>query len=115
MSYLSPQKKQEQNRKFEDITFTKTGETKTILGYDCMKVIAKLKDGSSYNVYYASTIIPSNLDYEYQFKNIPGFVLEYETESDDSKTKIRYTATKITLTPVPASKFELPKSGYRIL
>jgi GLPGLI family protein len=115
MSYLSPQKKEEQNRKFEDISFTKTGETKTILGYECTKVVAKLKDGSSYNVYYANTIIPSNLDYEFQFKNIPGFVLEYETESEDGKTKIIYTATKITLTPVPAAKFELPKTGYRIL
>lgn len=115
MSYLSQQKKDEQNKKFNGIVFNKTGETKTILGYECMKVVARLKDGSAYNVYYAPSIMPSNNEYEYQFKDIPGFVLEYETESEDGKMKIKYTATKISLTPVPASKFDLPKSGYRIL
>ncbi|HEX8333555.1 MAG TPA: DUF4412 domain-containing protein [Segetibacter sp.] len=117
MSYLSQQKKAEQNKKFDGVIFNKTGETKTILGYECTKVVAKLKDGSTYNVYYAASIAPSHNEYEYQFKDIPGFVLEYETESEseDGKMKIKYTATKISLTPVPASKFDLPKSGYRIL
>jgi GLPGLI family protein len=115
MSYLSQQKKAEQNKKFDGVVFNKTGETKTILGYECIKVVAKLRDGSTNNVYYAASITPSNNEYEYQFKDIPGFVLEYETESEDGKMKIKYTATKITLTPVPASKFDLPKSGYRIL
>jgi GLPGLI family protein len=115
MSYVSQQKRDEQNRKFEGLNFNKTGETKAILGYECTKVVAKLKDGSTYNIYYAASIVPSNKEYEYQFRDIPGFVLEYETESEDGKMRIKYTATKITLTPVPASKFELPKSGYRIL
>jgi GLPGLI family protein len=115
MSYLSQQKKAEQNKKFDGIVFNKTGETKPILGYDCTKVVAKLKDGSTYNVYYAASIAPANNEYEYQFRDIPGFVLEYETASEDGKMKIKYTATKITFTPVPSSKFDLPKSGYRIL
>jgi GLPGLI family protein len=115
MSYLSKQKRDEQNKKFEGIVFTKTGETKAILAYECTKVVAKLKDGSTFNVYYAASIVPSNTEFEYQFRDIPGFVLEYETESEDGKTKIKYTATKISITPVPASKFDLPKSGYRIL
>jgi GLPGLI family protein len=115
MSYLSKQKRDEQNKKFEGIVFNKTGETKTILGYECTKVVAKLKDGSTYNVYFAASIAPSNNEYEYQFRDLPGLVLEYETESEDGKTKIRYTATKISITPVPVSKFDLPKSGYRIL
>lgn len=115
LSYMSPQKRDEQNKKYEGIVFNKTGENKTILGYECVKVVAKLKDGSTYNVYYATAIAPSNKEHEYQFKDLPGFVLEYETESEDGKTKIKYTATKISITPVPASKFDLPKTGYRIL
>ncbi len=115
MSYLTEQKKEEQNKKFDGIVYTNAGESKTILGYDCTKLVAKLKDGSTFNVYYAASIIPSNKEYEYQFKDIPGFVLEYETESENGKSKMKYSASKITLTPVPASKFELPKSGYRIL
>ena len=60
-------------------------------------------------------IIPSNREYEYQFKDLPGFALEYETNSEDGKVKYKYFAEKITLTPVLAAKFDLPKSGYRIL
>lgn len=115
ISYLDGNRMKEQNRKYEGIQFTNTSEKKTILGYECKKVVAKLADGSAYNVFYTPSIIPSNKQYEYQFKNLPGFVLEYEEESEDSKTKIKYTASKISLVPVPAAKFDLPKSGYRVL
>lgn len=115
MSFLNEEKRNEKNKKFEGITFTNTNETKTILGYDCKKVIATLKDGSAYTMYYTPTIIPSTTDYEYQFKDLPGFVLEYEAESENGKSKVKYTATKITTTPVPSAKFDVPKSGYRVL
>jgi hypothetical protein len=78
-------------------------------------VIAKLTDGSSFNVFYTPSIIPTNLQYEYQFKDLPGFVLEYEALTEDGKSKINYSATKITLVPVPVAKFDLPKTGYRVL
>jgi GLPGLI family protein len=115
ISFLDSDKRNEKNKKFEGVTFVKTDETKTILGYDCKKVIAKLKDGSTYNVYYAPAIIPSNRDFEYQFKDLPGFVLEYESEAESGKSRIKYSASKITLTPVASAKFDVPKSGYRIL
>ena len=115
MTFLNEQKKREKNRKYEGIVFSPTNESKTILGYECKKVVAKLKDGSTYNVYYAPTIIPSHREYEYQFKDLPGFALEYETESEDGKIKFKYSAVKITLSPVQAAKFDLPKSGYRVL
>lgn len=115
ISYLNGSKKRDQNKKYEGIQFSNTDEKKTILGYDCKKVVAKLADGSAYNVFYTPSITPSNKESEYQFKNLPGFVLEYESESVDGKTKIKYVASKITLEPVPAAMFDLPKSGYRIL
>lgn len=115
LSYLNEQKRKDQYKKFEGITFIPGGETKTILGYECLKVVAKLKDGSTFNVFYAPSIIPSTREYEYQFRDLPGFVLEYETASEDGKTRIKYSAVKITLTPVPTSKFDTPKSGYRVL
>lgn len=115
MTYLDEKKRLEKNKRYEGITFTPTGETKTILGYQCNKVVARLKDGSAYNVYYAAAIVTSNREYEYQFKDLPGLALEYETESEDGKVKFKFTAVKITLAPVQAAKFDLPKSGYRIL
>jgi GLPGLI family protein len=103
------------NEKYANMKVTLSDESKTILGYDCKKADITLKDGSSYSLYYATAIVPTTREYEYQFRNIPGFVLEYESIADGSNQKVKYTAIKINLSPVPASKFELPKSGYRVL
>lgn len=115
ISYLYGSKRRDQTKKYAGIQFNDTGEKKTILGFDCGKVVAKLADGSTYNVFYTTSITPSNNQYEYQFRDLPGFVLEYEAESTDGKTKIKYSASKITLLPVPVAMFDLPKSGYRVL
>ncbi len=101
----------EKNKRYQDISFTNTGETKIIAGYTCQKAIAKLKDGSSFTVYYTPDLVTENRDYDYQFKNLNGLPLEYELTQ--GKLTIRYTVSKINLNPVPASRFDVPKSGYR--
>ncbi len=103
-----------QNARYDGIKVTLTNETKTILGYECKKAVLQLKDGSTFAAYYATGIVPSVKEFEYQFKDLPGFVLEYEAQEADNR-KIRYTATKINLNPVQASKFDIPTSGYRLL
>jgi hypothetical protein len=103
------------NAKYDSLQVSYSDETKPILGYDCKKAVITLKDGSSYSLFYAPNIIPSTREYEFQFRTIPGFVLEYETVADGSNQKVRYTATKISLSPVQASKFDVPKTGYRVL
>ena len=101
----------EKNRRYEGIKFTNTGETKNIAGYNCIKAIATLKDGSTFTVYYTPDLVPENKDYDYQFRNLEGLPLEYELTQ--GKLKIKYTVSKINMNPVPASKFDIPKSGYR--
>ncbi len=103
-----------ENKRYDGMKINLTNETKTILGYECKKAMLQLKDGTVYAVFYAINIVPSVKEFEYQFKDIPGFVLEYETQETDNK-KIRYTATKINLSPVQASKFDIPTGGYRLL
>ncbi len=103
------------NEKYKELSVVYTDETKTILGYECKRANINLKDGKTYSLFYATEIAPSTKEYEFQFKGIPGFVLEYETTADGSNRKVKYTATKINLSPVPAAKFELPKTGYRVL
>jgi GLPGLI family protein len=115
ISYLDGNQRREKNKKYEGIKFTKTNEKKTILGYDCNKVIATLTDGSTYDVFYTTAIIPSTTEYEYQFKDLAGFVLEYQAEFAQGKTKVTFTASKISLVPVPVAKFDVPKTGYRVL
>src|SRR6478735_449689 len=97
MTKLDQAKWVAENKKYEGMTVSLSGtENKTILGYECKKAVIQLKDGSSFTLYYATTIVPSVKEYEYQFKDIPGFVLEFESQETDSK-KIKYTATKINL------------------
>jgi GLPGLI family protein len=115
MTKLDNSKWVAENKRYDGMTVSFPGnETKTILGYECKKAVIQLKDGTAFNLYYAGNIVPSVKEFEYQFKDIPGFVLEYESQEAESK-KIKYTATKINLSPVQASRFDLPTSGYRLL
>jgi GLPGLI family protein len=114
MTRLDNAKWAAENKKYEGMNVALGTETKTILGYECKKAVIQMKDGSSFILYYAPAIIPSVKEFEYQFKDIPGFVLEFESQEADSK-KIKYTATKINLSPVQASRFDVPTSGYRLL
>ena len=92
-------------------SYTNTSETKVIAGYNCTKAEAKLSDGTTFTVFYTTDIIPENKEYDYQFKTLNGLPLEYELVQ--GKLTIKYTVSKINLNPVPASKFDLPKTGYR--
>jgi GLPGLI family protein len=104
-----------ENKRYEGMTISfSPGETKTILGYECKKAVMHLKDSSMFTIYYAANIIPSVREFEYQFKDVPGFVLEYESQEAE-RGKITYTATKINLSPVQVSRFDIPAGGYRLL
>jgi GLPGLI family protein len=114
ISSYSAEKWKDQNKKYDGIIITTESETKTILGYECKKATAKLKDGTTFSMYYATSIIPQTSENPYEFKNVPGFVLQYESQGENNQ-KIIFTATSINLFPVPYSKFEIPSTGYRIL
>lgn len=103
---------QEKNKKYEGITFTNTTETKVIAGYRCIKADAKLTDGTSFTVYYTTDIIPENREFENSmFKNLNGLPLEWELTQ--GKLRIKYTLSRINMNPIPASRFDIPKTGYR--
>jgi GLPGLI family protein len=99
------------NKRYDSITFTNSEDTKVIAGYRCTKAVATLPDGTTFNVYYTAEIVPENKEYDYQFKNLNGLPLEYELAQGNMT--IRYTVSKINMNPVPASKFDIPKAGYR--
>ena len=103
----------EKNRRYQGINFVNTSETKTIAGYKCTKAEATLSDGSKFTVYYTTDIIPENKEYDFQFRSLNGLPLEYELTQGN--LRIKYTVSIINLNPVPASKFDIPKAGYREL
>lgn len=115
MNRLSKEQWLAANKQYQGMTISLVNETKTILGYECKKAIVTLKEGSMFSLYYATGIIPSVKEFEYQFKDVPGFVLEYQIKESGDNTIVNYRAEKISLSPVLASKFDIPTSGYRLM
>ncbi|MBA2328672.1 MAG: DUF4412 domain-containing protein [Bacteroidota bacterium] len=110
---LTPPNWKDANRKHENVQFTDTDEAKTILGYTCKKAIGKLSDGTTFTVWYTPDLIPENTDFQYVNRSLPGLAMEYE--SNVGNFKVVYTVSKINFSPVPVSKFDLPKSGFRLM
>lgn len=108
---LSSANLQQINKPYDGLVFINTAETKMIAGYKCIKAIGKTKDGYTFTVYYTNEIIPDNKNYNPKFKNLEGLPLEYEI--NNGNISLKYTVAKINLNPVPASKFDIPKIGYR--
>ena len=113
MITLTAKNWEENNQKYEGITFENTGDVATISGFNCKKAIAKLKNGTSFIVFYTTDVNVSNKSYDAQFKALPGLAVQYEMET--GKMKFKFTLSKINYGNVPSSKFEVPKSGYRVL
>lgn len=113
MITMTAQDWQQNNDKYQGITFENTGETQKIAGFNCKKAIAKLKNGSSFTVYYTTEVNPANKSYDAQFKTLPGLPVQYEMQT--GKMTLKFTLASISYNPVSASKFEIPKSGYRVL
>lgn len=101
------------NKAYNDIKFEFIDEAKIVAGYNCKKAIATMLGGKSIIVYYAPELVVTNKEYNTTFKNLPGLALQYEYES--GTMKYNYTLSKISFEPIAASKFDFPKSGYRVM
>jgi GLPGLI family protein len=108
---LNPDNWKERNRPYDGMVFKTTSETKEIAGYKCQKATATTKSGSTITVFYTKDLLTENKEYDPPFRNLEGLPLEYDLASGD--VKISYKVSRISLNPVPVSKFDIPKSGYR--
>lgn len=113
MIKMTPQEWKESNRKYEGVTFTYENEYKSISGYNCQKAIGRLSDSSTFTVYFTREIIPVNKDFQYLNKNLPGLAMQYEAVL--GKQQVTYTVSSINFNPVPVAKFDIPKSGFRVM
>ncbi len=102
------------NAEYNGVKISFTGNTKKILEYDCKEALLTTLDGKPYTVYYVPTLMPSVSENAFQFKDVPGLILEYDAIIKENQ-KITYTATQINFRPVPLVQFELPKEEYRVL
>lgn len=103
----------ESNKKYDGVTFVYSNEEKTIAGYKCYKATGTLKDGTTFTVFYTKDLVASNMDFQYLNKNLPGLAMQYEATI--GSMKVTYTVSGINFNPVSQIKFDLPKSGYRIM
>lgn len=103
----------EKNKRYQGITFVPDTATRTIAGYICNKAEARLADGTTFTVYYTTEMMPENKDYDYMFRELNGLPLEWAVVQ--GKNKVQFTLNKIALNPVPASRFDIPSTGYREL
>lgn len=92
----------------------KTDSISTILDYPCESINLSWADGTSMEVVYTTSIIPTVTVYEQAFKEIPGLVLCYQIASKKGD-RILYKATKIDLSPITLNVFEINKSQYQII
>jgi GLPGLI family protein len=113
MIKMTPEDWKESNKKNEGITFIYTEEYKKIAGYNCQKAIGKMADSSTFTVYFTRELLPVNKDFQYINKNLPGLAMQYEAAL--GKMLVTYTVATINFNPVQQAKFDLPKSGYRIM
>ena len=108
---LNEENWKQKNIRSSGLVFTKTNETKTVAGYFCSQAKASTPGGLEITVFYTRDLIPENKTYDAQFQDLDGLPLEYELQKGN--VHIKYTLASVNLNPVPASKFDIPTSGYR--
>ncbi len=113
MITMTPADWKESNKKYDGVTFTYYEEYKTIANYNCQKAVGKLVDGNTFTVYFTKELVPGNKDFQYLNKNLPGLAMQYEATIKNML--VTYTVSSINFNPVSQAKFDIPKSGYRIM
>ena len=113
MITMTPGNWKDANKKYEGIVFKYEEEYKTIAEYKCQKAIGTMKDGTTITVYFTKDLVANNREFEYAYKSLPGLAMEFETTIGN--LKVTYTVSKVNFGIVPATKFDLPKSGFRVM
>ncbi len=72
-----------------------------------------MADSSSFTVYFTKDLVPVNKDFQYINKKLPGLAMQYEATLGNML--LTYTVASINFNPVQQAKFDLPKSGYRVM
>ena len=103
----------DKNKLYESLQFIISEERSMIGNYSCKKATASLPDGKMFIVYFDPDITLNNRTYNNTFAQLPGLPVQYEIQSGDISFK--YTLTKISYDAVPSSKFEAPKTGFRVM
>jgi GLPGLI family protein len=103
----------QKNSKYSGLVFTPTNESMKIGDFNCKKATTTFSNGTIFTVYYTNEWNVFNKEYDPMFKNLPGLPVRYQFEKGN--LIFQYTLTSVEQNPIAANKFEIPKSGYRIM
>lgn len=95
-----------------ELTIKETTETKQIAGYKCKKI--ELTDGkTTTNVYVTEDIVIPNANWNGQYKNVKGVLMEYSQKaSPDGDAQIIFTAKEVKKAKIKDTAFDIP-SDYK--
>ncbi|MBC7866421.1 MAG: hypothetical protein H7X88_02700 [Gloeobacteraceae cyanobacterium ES-bin-316] len=103
----------DKNKLYENLNFNISNDITKIGEYNCKKATASLPDGKVFTVYFNPAILVANKKYNNAFGQLPGLPVQYELQSGNLNFK--YTLSKLSYDAVASSKFEMPKTGYRVM
>ncbi|MEO5983858.1 MAG: hypothetical protein ABIP80_00040 [Ferruginibacter sp.] len=104
---------QQKNQYYQNLNFTISQGEEVIAGFNCKKANAVLPNGNSFTVYYTPDLLLSNKNYSNAFVQLNGVPVQFELESGNIKFK--YQLAKVSYDAISSTKFEIPKSGYRLM
>lgn len=104
----------QKNAVFHNLKFnTSNAEEVKIGGYNCQTATAATADGHNITVYYLPEYQLANVSYNNAFSLLPGIPVRYELNAGN--LLFQYELTAMSADPVPAARFDFPKTGYRIM
>jgi hypothetical protein len=105
---------QSSSQTFSQSEFKPVEGSRTINNYVCKEAVAQVSQGTGeVRVWYHPEIQLNNKAYFHAFPGISGLPIQYVLLK--SNLRVTYTLRSISYEPIPASKFDWPKSGYRIM
>jgi GLPGLI family protein len=103
----------QKNRINNKLVFATEDGTTSIAGYTCKKATSTSAEGKNYTVYFDPSVTIANKTYNNAFPQLQGLPVQYELQSGNLIFK--YTLSKNSADAVAASKFEAPKTGFRVM
>lgn len=101
------------NKRYDGVTYKIENEFKKIAGYQCQKATGKLADGTTFTVFFSRELVPVNTNFQSINRGLPGLAMQYDASR--GKDKVTFTVSNVEFSVVPLAKFDIPKTGYRVM
>lgn len=97
-------------------TYTPTSETKTISGFNCKKIVAKSKDGKSYDVWVTNDVVLPPTGIPPYYKGIGGVPIQFTgfQKGGEGLQEISITIKSITEGKAPAGTYAIASDFEKV-